>query len=142
MAPQGFIASGDAYTQRFDAIIANFEDKVKCVDDTCMWAENILKAFFQTCRWLDLCARHNITLKPSKFQFAEDDADFGGLTVTPDSIKPQQKFLDSIKNFPTPKDITGARAWFGLVNQGSYAFSMAKEMKVFRELLKPTNKFE
>ena len=91
---------------------------------------------------LDLCARHNITLKPSKFQFAVDDADFGGLTVTPDSIKPQQKFLDSIRNFPTPKDITGARAWFGLVNQGSYAFSMAKEMKVFRELLKPANKFE
>ena len=103
VAPQGFIASGDAYTQRFDAIIANFENKVKCVDDTCMWEANILKAFFQTCRWLDLCARHNITLKPSKFQFAVDDADFGGLTVTPDSIKPQQKFLDAIRNFPTPK---------------------------------------
>ena len=40
-----------------------------------------------------------------------------------------------------PKDITGARAWFGLVNQGTYAFSVAKEMKSFRHLLKPSIKF-
>ena len=56
-------------------------------------------------------------------------------------MKPNQKFLDSIIKFPTPKDITGARAWFGLVNQGAYAFSVAKEMKPFRHLLKPSIKF-
>ena len=33
------------------------------------------------------------------------------------------------------------RAWFGLVNQGAYAFSIAKEMKPFRHILKPDNKF-
>ena len=54
VAPQGFIASGDGYNQRFDSIIAEFPNKVKCVDDTCMWARNIEEAFFQTCRWLDL----------------------------------------------------------------------------------------
>ena len=142
VAPQGFLASGDGYTQRFDAIIADFKDKVKCVDDTCMWAEGIEKAFFQNCQWLDLCGRNGITLHPRKFQFAQDVVDFSGLTVTMDSIKPQQKFLNSILQFPTPKDITGARAWFGLVNQGSYAFAMAKEMKPFRELLKTSKKFE
>ena len=47
-----------------------------------------------------------------------------------------------MSNFPIPKDISGARAWFGLVNQGSYAFSMSKLMRPFRELLKPCNKFE
>ncbi|VDI38983.1 Hypothetical predicted protein [Mytilus galloprovincialis] len=46
VAPQGFMASGDAYNQRFDAIISNFNDKVKCVDDTCMWANSIEAAFF------------------------------------------------------------------------------------------------
>ena len=142
VAPQGFLASGDGYTQRFDALITDFKNKVKCVDDTCMWAHSIREAFFQTCEWLDLCARNGITLNPKKFQFAQDTVEFAGLTVTPKSIKPSQKFLDSIVKFPTPKDISGARAWFGLVNQGSYAFSMAKSMKVFRELLKPSTKFE
>ena len=142
VAPQGFLASGDGYTQRFDSIIAEFKNKVKCVDDTCMWESDIKEAFFQSCQWLDLCARNGITLTPKKFQFAQDTVDFAGLTVTQDSIKPQQKFLDSIQKFETPKDITGARAWFGLVNQGSYAFAMAKEMRPFRELLKTSKKFE
>ena len=141
VAPQGFLASGDAYNQRFDEIIADFENKVKCVDDTCMWASNIEEAFFQTCNWLDLCARNGITLNPKKFQFAQDTVEFAGLTITPTNIRPSGKFLDSIRNFPEPKDITGARAWFGLVNQGAYAFAMAKRMKPFRHLLQPKTPF-
>ena len=142
VAPQGFLASGDAYNHRFDLIISDFPNKVKCVDDTCMWADSVEEAFFQTCRWLDLCARNGITLNPSKFQFAEDTAEFAGLNITPTNIKPSSKFLNSIQNFPEPTDITGARAWFGLVNQGAYAFAMAKQMKPFRHLLKPSNKFQ
>ena len=142
VAPQGFLASGDGYTQRFDSIITDFKNKVKCIDDTLMWEKDIEQAFYQNCKWLDLCGRNGITLHPKKFQFAQDIVDFSGLTITSDSIKPQQKFLDSILLFPTPKDISGARAWFGLVNQGSYAFAMAREMKPFRELLKTSKKFE
>ena len=52
------------------------------------------------------------------------------------------KLLESIRNFPVPKDITGALAWFGLVNQGSYVFAMTEEMALFRHLLKPKIKFE
>ena len=141
VAPQGFLASGDAYNQRFDAIIANFGNKVKCVDDTCMWADSIESAFSQACEWLDLCARNGITLNPKKFQFAQDNVEFAGLTITSSNVRPSAKFLNSIKNFPRPTDISGARAWFGLVNQGAYAFSMAKQMKPFRHLLKPSTKF-
>lgn len=141
VSPQGFLASGDGYNQRFDSIIADFPNKVKCVDDTCMWAESIEAAFLQTCQWLDLCARSGITLNPRKFQFAQDTVDFAGLTVTPTNIKPSEKFLNSIQHFPTPTDISGARAWFGLVNQGAYAFAMARQMKPFRHLLKPSTKF-
>ncbi|CAG2209551.1 unnamed protein product [Mytilus edulis] len=48
---------------------------------------------------------------------------------------------DGPVNFPTPTDITGARAWFGLINQGAYAFAMARQMKPFRALLKPSTTF-
>ena len=137
VSPQGFLASGDGYTQRFDAIIATFPNKVKCVDDTCMWSNSIQEAFIQTCQWLDICARNGITLNPDKFQFCQRSVNFAGLTVTWENIKPNDKFLESVLDFPTPKDLTGARAWFGLVNQGAYAFSMAKEMQPYRHLLKP-----
>ncbi|KAK3701024.1 hypothetical protein RRG08_063277 [Elysia crispata] len=39
------------------------------------------------------------------------------LTVTSTNVKPSSKFIDSIKHFPTPTDITGARSWFGLIGQ-------------------------
>ncbi|GFO12501.1 enzymatic polyprotein [Plakobranchus ocellatus] len=114
-----------ATTNATNVIIADFPKKVKCVDDTCTWAGSIEAAFFQTYRWLDLCARNGITLNPKKFQFAEDTVEFAGMTVTTTNIKPNTKFLNSILHFPTPTDISGARALFGLVNKGVYAFAMA-----------------
>ena len=110
VAPQGFIASGDAYNKRFDSIIADFPNKVKCVDDTLMWSNNIEEAFFQLCKWCDLTYRGGITLNPSKLQFAQETVQFAGLEVTPTNVRPSFKFIDSIRNFQTPKDISGARA--------------------------------
>ncbi|CAC5426162.1 unnamed protein product [Mytilus coruscus] len=131
-----------------DKVYADLERDVRIgvlerlnVDDTCMWANSIEAAFFQACEWLDLCARNGITLNPKKFQFAQDTVNFAGLTITQTNIRPSTKFLDAISNFPTPTDITGARAWFGLINQGAYAFAMARQMKPFRALLKPSTTF-
>ena len=140
-APQGYIAAGDAYSRRYDEIIADLPNKKKCVDDTIMWAKNIDESFYQTCRFLDRCARNGIVLNPKKFAFARDVVEFAGFEISRDSVKPSSKYLAAIKDFPTPKDITGVRSWFGLVNQVSYAFSMTKTMQPFRELLKPDRKF-
>ena len=81
------------------------------------WAASIEEAFFQTCRWLNQCTRNGITLNPKKFQFPEDTVEFAGITVTSTNIKPSTKFLNSIQHFPTPTDILGARAWFGIYSQ-------------------------
>ena len=140
-ATQGFLASGDAYTRRFDEIIAPLSNKTKCVDDSLLWADSIEAAFFQTCEFLTLCGENGITLNPTKFQFAEDVVEFAGFRITSTNVQPSDKHLDSIINFPTPTDITGMRSWFGLVNQSAYAFSMAEKMAPFRDALSPGNKF-
>ena len=51
------------------------------------------------------------------------------------------KYLQAILDFPTPRNITDVRSWFGLVNQVFYAFSMAEKMLPFRQLLKPETPF-
>ena len=38
VAPQGYVASGDGYSRRFDEISSDFPDKTKCIDDTLLWA--------------------------------------------------------------------------------------------------------
>ena len=141
-APQGYIASGDGYTRRYDEIVSGVRNKTKCVDDVLLWADTLEESFFQTIEWLDICGRNGITLNPKKFVFGADTVEFAGFEITPDSVRPCQKYLRAIIDFPTPTGITDVRSWFGLVNQVSYAFSMTERMSPFRELLKPGNRFE
>ncbi len=140
-APQGYIASGDGYTRRFDEIVSDVPDKTKCVDDTLLWTDSIEESFFQACNWLDICGKHGITLNPDKFVFAQDTVEFAGFEITNDSVRPCRKYLQAILDFPTPKNITDMRSWFGLINQVSYAFSVATRMQAFRQLLKPGTPF-
>ena len=141
VAPQGFLAAGDGYNQRLDGVLADITTKVRCVDDTCTWAPDVLTAFLDTCALLDTCARHSVILNPNKFQFCQDVVEFAGLLVTCDSIEPSQKIIDSIQSFPEPKNISDARGWFGLVEQATWAFTRANVMGPFCHLLRPKNKF-
>ena len=138
---QGYISSGDGYTRRYDEIVSDVPQKTKCVDDTLLWADTIEESFHQACNWLTLCGPHGITLNPLKFQFPSPSVEFAGFEITADSVKPCQKFTRAIKDFPTPKNLTDVRSWFGLVNQVAYAFSMTTTMLPFRDLLKPSQPF-
>ena len=140
-APQGYIASGDGYSRRFDEIVSHVPNKTKCIDDTLLWADDISASFKQAVNWLDLCGRHGITLNPDKFVFAADTVEFAGFEITSDSVRPCQKYLDAIRHFPTPNNITDMRSWFGLINQVSYAFAATERMLPFRESLKPGTPF-
>ena len=136
---QGFLAAGDAYTHRYDEIIKNIPRNVKCVDDTLLYDSSIEEPFNHTWDFLTLCAEKGIVINADKFQFCRDTVTFAGLTITPTSITPSNNLLSAIKRFSTPKDITGARSWFGLVNQVSWAYSISSIMQLFRDLVKPNS---
>ena len=101
-----------------------------------LWDECIEDAFWHTVDYITTCHSNGIIFNPRKFHFAKDEVDFAGFTITSTGMRPMDQILSAIEHFPTPTNITGARSWFGLVNQVAYAFSMADEMLPFRELLK------
>ena len=142
VAPQGYIASGDAYTRRYDELVMDFPRKVKCVDDALLWDNSIAEAFFHTVEWLDICGHNGITLNPTKFVFAQHTVEFAGFEISPHTVRPCPRTLTAIRDFPTPTNITDVRSWFGLTNQVSYAFAAAERMLPFRNLLKPGTPFE
>ena len=41
-----------------------------------------------------------------KFRFARREADFAGFIITEDGIKPADKYTTSIRDFPTPHNIS------------------------------------
>lgn len=90
---------------------------MKIVDDTLLYDNSIEQSFYHVWDYLTLCANAGVVVNAKKFQFCQDTVDFAGLTITPTGVTRLEKTLLSICNFPTPTDLTGARSWFGLVNQ-------------------------
>lgn len=130
-APQGFHASGDGYTRRFDDITVDMPRKTRCIDDTLLWDRSLELAFWHTVDYITHCGKSGIVFNPDKFQFADDEVEFAGFVITSDGVKPTKKMTEAILNFPTPTSITGIRSWFGLVNQVSYTFAQADIMGPF-----------
>ena len=87
------------------------------------------------------CRLGGIVLSPDKFQFAEKSVDFAGFRVSDSTIEPLPKYLDAIKDFPSPTSTTNIRSWFGLVNQVSNYAQLRDSMAPFKPFLSPCCKF-
>ena len=140
-APQGFVSSGDGYNQRFDAVLSNFLRKERCVDDTVFFDDCIESHWWRAIDFLSIVGSAGIVLNKEKFQFSQRTVDFAGFRISERQIEPLPKYLDAIRSFPTPKNITDVRSWFGLINQVSNYAQLRDEMAAFRKFLSPKNKF-
>ena len=139
--PQGFLAAMDAYNHRFDLITRDVKDKKRCVDDSILWGDNIEENFIKTCQYLTLTGGAGIIMNPDKFVFCKKKLEFLGFELTEDGVEPGRELLKSILDFPRPRDITGIRSWFGLVEQVAWAFSKTNVMNPLRHLLSPSSEF-
>lgn len=140
-APQGFLASGDGYNRRFDAILSDFGRKERCVDDTTHYDKDLESHWWRTIDFLKTVGDAGVVLNPDKFQFAQREVEFAGFHITDTSIEPLAKFLDAIRDFPTPNSTTDIRSWFGLVNQVSNYAQLRDIMAIFKPFLSPKYKF-
>ena len=84
---------------------------------------------------LDICGRNGIVLNPEMFVFSAHTVDFAGFTITMTDLRPCSRYLEAIRDFPEPRNITDVKSWFGLINQVAYAISMAERMHPFWKLL-------
>ena len=118
-ASQGHVASGDAYTRRYNDIIADMPRKSKIVDDVLLHDRSIHEVFFHVFEYLQLCAEKGITIIPGKFKFARTEDDFVGYHISWEGYRPCNDVIAAIRDFPMPENptITDIRSWFGSVNQ-------------------------
>ena len=97
--------------------------------------------FYSVCKMHKTYGEAGLVFNSDKFQFCRDVVCFTGLEVTEKGVRPAKDFPDAILHLPTPNNISDVLAFFGMVNQVSYAFSMSSVMEPFRHLLKPENAF-
>ena len=140
-APQGFVSSGDAYNRRYDAILADFHDKERATDDLCHHDDDLESHWWRTIDLLITLGKAGMVLNASKFQFCGRVVDFAGFRVGEDNIEPLPKYLDAIREFPSPRNISDVRSWFGLVNQVSNYAQLRDLMTPFKAFLSPRCSF-
>ena len=92
------------------------------MDDTVLWSDDLATNFNDVCKMLEVCHNSGLIFNRDKFQFGQDVVEFARFVITIDGVRPCKKFLDTIRAFPTPTNITEVRSFFGMVNQVNYAF--------------------
>ena len=143
-AAQGALCSGDAYNQRFDTILANFTKKERCVDDTAFWddLDDLQGHWWRNLAFLELCGKNGVILNPAKFQCCRQEVEFAGFRVGSTSVEPLPKYIEAIRNFPTPTNLTDVRSWFGLTNQVAHYAQLRDLVEPMRPLLKKNSHFD
>ena len=91
-----------------------------------LWGDNIEETFLKTCQYLTLTGAAGIIMNPDKFVFCKKKLEFLGFELNDEGVEPGKELLKSILEFPRPKDISGIRSWFGLVEQVAWPFSKQK----------------
>ena len=86
--------------------------------------------------------KEGIVLNPTKFQFCQKDINFAGFNITDENVRPLDKYIDSIRQFPTPRNIADIRSWFGLINQVSHYSKLSNIILPFKPLLSPKTSFK
>ena len=89
---------------QYDEIVSNITNKIKEIDETLLWHENLEQCFFRTCEYLDICGRNGITMNPKKFIFGANTIEFAGFEIASDSGSAMQETLSSNFRFPYPKE--------------------------------------
>ncbi|CAH2220926.1 jg25639 [Pararge aegeria aegeria] len=75
-----------------------------------------------------------LTLKPQKCYFFENNVDYLGFEISSEGVRPGIKKIESVKNFPKPKDVHNVRQFVGL------ASFFRRFIRNFGEIARPLTK--
>lgn len=86
----------------------------------------------------DRMRKHNIKLNPEKVKFFANEVAYLGYIVSGEGIKTDPKKTDSIRNFPTPQNVTQVQSFLGLANY--YRRFVAQFSDIARPMYRLTKK--
>jgi hypothetical protein len=119
-SPMG-IKTAPSHAQRVLSAVLNKETEhwivVVYIDDVLIGAVDN-DALVQAWAWvLTQCAAHEITISAPKTSLGAHEIEALGAVVAYQSIRPMQKRLEAIRNYPLPQTVTQLRTWLGMLNQ-------------------------
>ena len=91
----------------------------KIVDDVIIFSRSKEEHIQHVRLFLERCRERGISLNAQKLQLAKETVKFTGFIVSKEGYRPDPQLTKALSAFPTPKNITEVRSFFGLVNQVS-----------------------
>ena len=96
-----------------------------------IWDNTVEENFASVCKLLYIYGKAGLVMNLDRFQFAQETVTFAGMEITKNAIRPAGEYLDAIRNFPVPKNISLLRSFYGMINQINYLFTMHEHMEPF-----------
>ncbi len=125
-----------------DEALSGFPRVAHLVDDCLIVSQDKAQHEEDVRRFLQRCRDQGIALNSKKFVYAQEKVIFAGLQLSPEGSTIDPQLLQAIKDFPTPKDRTDVKSFFGLINQlGSFTDRIAELSKPLQPLLKQSTQF-
>ena len=86
------------------------------LDDVIVFSQS-LQAHLEHLTKVFACLREaNLKLNPKKCEFMSEEVGYLGHIVTPQGLKPNQRNLDAVKEFPIPTNLKQLRQFLGLTS--------------------------
>ena len=105
--PQGYLASGDTYTRKYDEIIKDIPCKVKIVNDTLLYDSSIERAFYHIFDFPLQCVKNGIKLNRQIPVLSG----YGTVWRPTNNSCWSDPMIQVMLNFPVPRTITDTRPW-------------------------------
>ena len=65
----------------------------------------------------------------------QETVSFLGMEITKNAIRPAREYLDALRNFPEPKNISSLRSFYCMIKQINFAFTMNEHMASLVDLV-------
>ncbi|UYV82952.1 hypothetical protein LAZ67_22001514, partial [Cordylochernes scorpioides] len=111
--PFGLSSAPEAYQKGMDSILLDLKGVICYLDDVVVYAKDIQELEERLRKVLQRFDKVGIRLNRNKCKFAMEELDILGHIVSSEGIKPDNRKIEAVLNFPIPKNIEMLRSFLG-----------------------------
>ena len=138
--PFGITSAPEHFQRRMSVLLEGVDGVVCLMDDILVYGKTQEEHDERLIKTLQRLEAAGLTLNRDKCEFSQKQVKFLGQIVDKAGVRPDREKVKAIQEAPTPKNVSDARRFLGMVNQlGKFSPNLAEKTRPLRELLKKDN---